>query len=289
MENQNYRALRIGIDHGVASVTIDNGPINLLDATLIADLYRAGRELEADPDVKVVVLQSANPDFFIAHADIAIIQQLPAVPPSRTDKLDGFHAMVDRFRTMPKATIAKLEGRCRGGGSELALACDMRFAALGKAVLGQPEVGVGIIPGGGGSVRLPRLVGRGRALEIILGCGDFRADVAERYGYVNRALPAEEISYFVTSLARRIATFPAETIALAKQAVGLADAGIEDDLVQEEALFFRSARTDAARRRMAAAMASGMQSPMLEKCCFDHIWGPLAGSDASGVPAGARS
>jgi len=270
-------------------VTIDNGPINLLDATLIADLYRAGRELEADPDVKVVVLQSANPDFFIAHADIAIIQQLPAVPPSRTDKLDSFHAMVDRFRTMPKATIAKLEGRCRGGGSELALACDMRFAALGKAVLGQPEVGVGIIPGGGGSVRLPRLVGRGRALEIILGCGDFRADVAERYGYVNRALPAEEISYFVASLARRIATFPAETIALAKQAVGLADAGIEDDLVQEEALFFRSAHTDAARRRMAAALASGMQSPMLEKCCFDHIWGPLAGSDAGGVPAGAPS
>jgi enoyl-CoA hydratase/carnithine racemase len=288
MEYQNYQALRIAIDQGVAFVTIDNGPINLLDSTLVADLDRAGRELEADRDVKVVVLQSANPDFFIAHADVSMIQQLPVTPPPRADRLGTFHAMVDRFRTMPKATIAKLEGRCRGGGSELALACDMRFAALGKAVLGQPEVGVGIIPGGGGSVRLPRLVGRGRALEIILGCGDFRADVAERYGYVNRALPAEEITYFVASLARRIATFPAETIALAKQAVDMADVGIEDDLVREETILFRSVHTDAARRRMAAAMAAGLQSPMLEKCCFDHIWGPLAGSDAGSIDAAVQ-
>ncbi len=273
MPNQDYQALRITIDRGVAFVTIDNGPINLLDATLIGDLDRAGRELEADPAVRVVVLQSANPEFFIAHADINLIQQMPAIPPPRTEKLGAFHAMVDRFRTMPKATIAKIEGYCRGGGSELALACDMRFATLGKAVLGQPEVGVGIIPGGGGSTRLPRLVGRGRALEIILGCGDFRADVAERYGYINRALPADEITYFVTSLAHRIASFPAEAIALAKQAVGMADAGIEDDLVREEIIFHRSAHTDAARRRMAAGLAAGMQTAALERCCFDHVWG----------------
>ena len=273
MANQDYKALRIAIDRGVAFVTIDNGPINLLDMTLIGDLDRAGRELEADPKAKVVVLQSANPEFFIAHADINVIQQLPATPPPRTEKLGAFHAMVDRFRTMPKATIAKIEGYCRGGGSELVLACDMRFAALGKAVLGQPEVGVGIIPGGGGSTRLPRLVGRGRALEIILGCGDFRADVAERYGYVNRALPAEEITYFVTSLAYRIASFPAETIALAKQAVGMADTGVEDDLVREEEMFLRSAHLGAARRRMAAGLAAGMQTAALERCCFDHVWG----------------
>ncbi len=273
MAKRDYQALRIAIDRGVAFVTIDNGPINLLDATLMGDLDRAGRELEADPAVKVVVLQSANPEFFIAHADINMIQQLPATPPPRAEKLGAFHEMVDRFRTMPKATIAKIEGFCRGGGSELVLACDMRFAALGKAVLGQPEVGVGIIPGGGGSTRLPRLVGRGRALEIILGCGDFRADVAERYGYVNRALPAEEITYFVTSLAHRIASFPAETIALAKQAVSMADTGIEDDLVREEEIFLRSAQLDAARRRMAAGLAAGLQTAALERCCFDHVWG----------------
>ena len=126
--------------------------------------------------------------------------------------------MCDRFRTMPKATIAKIEGICRGGGSEFALACDMRFAAIGRAVLGQPEVALGIIPGGGGSVRLPRLVGRGRALEIVLGCGDFDAVAAERYGYVNRALSENEIGPFVDKLARRIASFPAAAIRLGKEA-----------------------------------------------------------------------
>jgi enoyl-CoA hydratase/carnithine racemase len=189
--------------------------------------------------------------------------------------------MVERFRTMPKATIAKIEGICRGGGSELVLACDMRFAALDKAVLNQPELGVGIIPGGGGSVHLPRLVGRGRALEIILGCGDFGADVAERYGYVNRALPAEEITRFVNSLAYRIAPFPAEAIALAKHAVDMADTGIEDALVAEESLFLKSACTDAARRRMAAALAGGLQTLELERHSIDHVWDQLASIESS--------
>jgi len=271
MVYEGYSGLKVTVDRGVAFVTIDNPPINLLDIPLITDLDRAGRELEADPAVKVVVLQSANPDFFVAHADITLIQQLPAEVLPREEKLGLFHAMVDRFRTMPKATIAKIEGRCRGGGSELVLSCDMRFAALDKAVLGQPEVGVGIIPGGSGSVRLPRLVGRGRALEIILGCGDFGAEVAERYGYVNRALPPEDITAFVNTLAYRIAMFPAEAIALAKEAVAMADSGIEDALVREEQIFLRSAQTDGARQRMAAAMASGMQTPAVEKLCFEDI------------------
>ena len=188
MDYENFPTLRVEVDEGVASVTIGHGEINLMDLAMLADLDRVGRQLEADPAVKVVVLQSANPDFFVAHADINVITQLPAQPPEREEKLGWVHAVLDRFRTMPKATIAKIQGRCRGGGSELALACDMRFAEIGRGVLCQPEVGVGIIPGAGGSVRLPRLVGRGRALEIILGCGDFPAELAERYGYVNRAL-----------------------------------------------------------------------------------------------------
>jgi enoyl-CoA hydratase/carnithine racemase len=277
MAYDGYSGLKVAVDRGVAFVTIDHPPINLFDIPLITDLDGVSRELEADPAVKVVVLQSANPDFFIAHADLALIQQLPPELPPREEKLGVFHAMVDRFRTMPKATIAKIEGRCRGGGSELVLSCDMRFAALGKAVLGQPEVGVGIIPGGSGSVRLPRLVGRGRALEIILGCGDFDAAAAERYGYVNRALPPEDITGFVNTLAYRIATFPAEAIALAKEAVAMADSGIEDAMVREEQIFLRSAHTDEAQRRMAQAMASGMQTPEMEKLCFDDIWGQFAG------------
>jgi enoyl-CoA hydratase/carnithine racemase len=277
MAYDGYGGLRVVVQRGVAFVTIDHPPINLLDLTLIGELDRAGRELEADADVKVVVLQSANRDFFVAHADVTLIQRLPAAPPPRAEKLGFFHAMVDRFRTMPKATIAKIEGRCRGGGSELALSCDMRFAALGKAVLGQPEVGVGIIPGGSGSVRLPRLVGRGRALEIILGAGDFDAAEAERYGWVNRALPADALTAFVDGLAYRIATFPAEAIALAKEAVALAGAGVADALVGEEQVFFRSIATDGAHRRMAAAMTAGLQTAAIETGPIDDLWRTLAG------------
>jgi enoyl-CoA hydratase/carnithine racemase len=276
MAYDDYSGLKVAVDRGVAFVTIDHPPINLLDLLLITDFDRAGRELAADPAVKVVVLQSANPDFFIAHADVTLIQQLPAEVPPRQEQLGLFHTLVERFRIMPKATIAKIEGRCRGGGSELALSCDMRFAALGKAILAQPEVGIGIIPGGSGCVRLPRLVGRGRALEIILGCGDVPADVAERYGYVNRALPPEDLTGFVNALAYRIATFPAEAIALAKEAVACADTGIEDALVREERLFFRAGQTDGARRRIAMAMANGMQTPAMEKLCFDDIWATFA-------------
>ncbi len=152
-------------------------------------------------------MESADPEFFIAHADVKLILALPADSPPPTGP-SPFHQMVDRFRTMPKATIAKLEGICRGGGSELALSMDMRFAALGRAVLGQPEVAVGILPGGSGTQRLPRLVGRARALEIALGAADFPADRAERYGWVNRALPPDELGPFVADLARRIASFP---------------------------------------------------------------------------------
>ena len=130
--------------------------------------------------------------------------------------------------------------------------------------------------GGSGSVRLPRLVGRGRALEIILGCGDFDAATAERYGYVNRALPADEIGAFVEELARRIASFPAEAIALAKEAVALADAGIEGALAHEEQIFFRTLATDGARRRMAGALAAGLQTAAAETRPIDEIWKRLA-------------
>ena len=126
---------------------------------------------------------------------------------------------------MPKATIAVIEGIARGGGSELAMAFDMRFAALGKARLAQPEVAIGIIPGGGGTQRLPRLVGRARALEVVLGCDDIDAATAEAWGYVNRALPADELRPFVDKLAARIASFPLEVIAAAKRAV---DAAVGD-------------------------------------------------------------
>lgn len=277
MDYTNFTTLSVAVAAGVARVTFDNGPINLMDMPMLGDLERVSRTLEADPAVKVVILQSANPDFFIAHGDVAAFGDLPAEPAPREEKLGMLHAILDRFRTMPKATIAKIEGRCRGGGSELALACDMRFAAIGRAFLCQPEVGVGIIPAAGGAARLPRLVGRGRALEIILGCADFNAETAERYGWINRALPATEIDMFVNALAARIAGFPAATLALAKQMVDATDPTIVADLALEERLFLRAAASAPAKTRIAAALGAGMQTKGMEMCCFTHIWAPMAG------------
>jgi enoyl-CoA hydratase/carnithine racemase len=265
MTYEDYECLRIRRGGGVAFVTIDHPPINLFDLALIQEMDRIGRALADDTDVRVVVLESANPDFFIAHADVTLLQRLPRDVPDKPTELGMFHAMVDRFRTMPKATIAKIEGRTRGGGSELVLSLDMRFAARGRAILAQPEVALGIIPGGSGTQRLPRLIGRSRALEVILGCEDFDADMAERYGYVNRALPPAELGPFVERLAKRIASFPAEAIALAKAAVDAAELPIRDGLLEEGHYFNRALATACAERRMRRFMACGGQTPEVER------------------------
>jgi len=264
MAYEGYECLRVRSDGGVATVIIDHPPINLFDVPLIQEMDRVGRELEADAAVRVVVLQSANPEFFIAHADVTIIEQLPRDVREKPTKPHGFHRMVDRFRTMPKATIGKVEGRARGGGSELLLSLDMRFGALGRAIVSQPEVALGIIPGGSGTQRLPRLVGRARTLEIVLGCEDFPADLAERYGYLNRALPADALGPFVDRLARRIASFPAEAIALAKRSVDAALPPTEPGLVEEAHCFNLTLGTPAAQARMRRFMDAGGQTRDVE-------------------------
>lgn len=264
MAYDGYKCLKVRLDGGVTFVTIDHPPINLFDWALIGEMDRIGRELEADPVVRVVVFDSADPDFFIAHADVNLILSLPEASPDRPREPNVFQQMVDRFRSMPKATLAKIEGICRGGGSELVLSLDMRFAALGKAVLGQPEVAVGIIPGGSGTQRLPRLMGRGRALEVILGCEDFPADLAERYGYVNRALPPDELTPFVERLAQRMASFPAEAIARAKAAVAEAEPPVTNGLIEEAHLFSQCIATPEARERMQAFLKAGGQTREVE-------------------------
>jgi len=265
MPYDGFTTLRVRVERGVAFVTIDHPPINLLNMTLIQDLDRVGREIEADDAVRVAVFESANPDFFIAHADVALIQLLPTTPPPKTTTLGMFHAMVDRFRTMPKATIGKIAGIARGGGSEFLLSLDMRFGALGRAVLAQPEVALGIIPGGSGTQRLPRLIGRGRALEVILGCDDVPADLAERWGYINRALPPDALGPFVDDLAYRIASFPAPAIALAKAAVQAAELPTIEGLCEEADCFNRTLATPEAQARMTAFLAAGGQTPEVEK------------------------
>jgi enoyl-CoA hydratase/carnithine racemase len=257
--------LRTSVEAGIARVTIDHPPVNLFDRELMQAFDELGRRLEADGDVRVVVVDSADPEFWIAHADVGLILDLPTdVPDEPAERVGWFSTMVDRFRTMPKATIAVIEGRCRGGGSELALGFDMRFGAIGRTVLGQPEVPLGILPGGGGTQRLPRLVGRGRALEVILGGGDVDAETAERWGWLDRALPPEELRPFVDDLARRIASHPPEAVALAKRAVDAGLAPLADGLRVEEHLFRQLAASDEGRRRMRRFLELGGQTRDVE-------------------------
>ena len=260
MGYETYRALRVHSEAGTARVTIDHPPINLLDGELMADLDTLSRQLETDDEVRVVVFDSANPDYFVAHYDIDALLARFATTRPKAGTLSRFHLVLERLRTLPKLTIAQLEGRARGAGSELLLALDLRFASRERAVLGQPEVALGILPGGTGSQRLPRIVGRARALEVILGAEDFGAELAEQYGWVNRALPQRELGPFVERLARRIASFPPEAVALAKRAVDLADLPLHDGLLEEAHLFSQLTATPEARRRMRAFLAIGGQT-----------------------------
>lgn len=259
MAYDGYQHLHVTTADGIARATIDNPPMNLADLALISEAALFAAEVAADDDVRVVIFDSADPDYFVAHADVTLIQSLPTDDTEHHDELSPFHSVVEQIRTMPKATIAVVEGIARGGGSEMALACDLRFAALGRAVFAQPEVMVGIIPGGGATQRLPHLVGRGRALEIILGGQDIDAATAERWGYVNRALPPDDLWPFVDALAARIASHPAGAIARAKQSVDNALGDPTDGLNREDQLFRETLGTTDATERMAAFMANGGQ------------------------------
>jgi enoyl-CoA hydratase/carnithine racemase len=251
--------LSLEVRRGIATVTIDNPPINLFDLDLYLGMAEMAQRLAADPEVRVVVLRSANPDFWIAHFDVTLIQRLPT-DAGTPATLNDFHAMCEAFRTMPKATIAVIEGRVGGGGSELALSCDMRFAAEGRAVFNQPEVALGILPGGSGTVRLARLVGRSRALEVILGCDDIDAILAEEWGWVNRALPADELWEFVDRLAERIASFPPHAVQAAKAAVLRAEKDVVADLLAEAGAFNGTLGHPDTVEALASFMAKGGQT-----------------------------
>jgi enoyl-CoA hydratase/carnithine racemase len=191
------------------TVTFNNPPINMFVPSTIIELGALITDLEADSSVKVVVFQSANPDFFVAHLDVAKAAARPEV-------LDLWRDFVLRLSSAPVVSIAKIRGRTRGIGNEFVLACDMRFASRQSALLGNPEVGVGLVPGGGALEWLPRLVGRSRALEIVLSGDDFAADIAERYGWVNRTLDDDALDSFVDALTRRLASFDREVLGAAK-------------------------------------------------------------------------
>jgi len=245
-----YALLTVELDEGVATATIENPPINIMTLQLFGELIRLGSQIAVDDAVQVLVMKSADPDFFIAHFDVDAIRQLPidGEPTRQPDNI--FHQMCERYRTMEKVTIAQIEGRVGGGGSELVQAFDMRFGVTGQTRVNQMEVSLGILPGGGGTQRLPRMIGRARALEMILGGQDIDAETAERWGLLNRALAPDEIDRFVSHLAHRIASFPREAVRLAKQSVDCASMPLREGLVEEGYLFDSLLRTRGAKTNM---------------------------------------
>ncbi len=261
MDYSGYTTLRVALSQGIARVTLDHGEINLLDKPMFKELIRLSEQLAADEQVRVVILRSANTGYFIAHFDVGLILRFPAQPLPADAPLSPFHRLCEVWRTMPKATIAVIEGRAGGGGSEIALSCDMRFALQGKAIFNQPEVALGILPGGSGTVRLSRLLGRSRALEVVLGCDDIDAELAAAWGWVNRTLPAETLWPFVDRLAARIASFPPHAVAAAKASVLHAEQGVVDHLHVEAAAFQGTLSGTGTLEAMQRFLAEGGQTP----------------------------
>jgi enoyl-CoA hydratase/carnithine racemase len=248
-------------------IVFDYPPFNIVDATIFQSLQDLLVRMDASPSLRVVVFESAIPEFYLAHFDLT----------GKTGNIttavgaSGLPILTDTFVRLtrsPVASIAKIRGCVRGASSEFVLACDMRFASRENTLLGQPEVGVGVHPGGGGTERLPHLVGRGRALEIILGANDFDGDTAERYGYVNRALPDAELDGFVDRLARRIASFDRRAIAAAKNLVNQVSLPSADRLLDSLNSFQTALTWPEAQQRIEALLKRGLQ----QDSDFERRW-----------------
>ncbi|HEV2198787.1 MAG TPA: enoyl-CoA hydratase/isomerase family protein [Bryobacteraceae bacterium] len=237
------------------TITFSNPPINIFVPATIVELGVLMTGLEADPSVKVVVFQSANPDFFVAHLDVAKAAERP-------EALGLWRDFVLRLSSTPVVSIAKIRGRTRGIGNEFALACDMRFASRQNAIFGNPEIGVGLVPGGGALEWLPRLAGRSRALEFVLSGDDFDADIAERYGWVNRTLDDDRLDSFVDTLAGRLASFDRETLGAAKAQINRFGTPTASELQSSNDLFFPllGARDAQARRAKIRNLGYGVRS-----------------------------
>jgi enoyl-CoA hydratase/carnithine racemase len=238
-------------------VTFDFPPVNIFGPDLVPQLNEIVTAIETDQQVKVVVFDSAVEGFFITHYDfLAPLEESARIPPGPTG-LQALPDMLVRLSRAPVASIAMIRGRATGVGSELALASDMRFASREKAILSQWEVGAGLVPGGGPMARLPRLMGRGRALEVLLGADDINGDLAERYGYVNRSLPDAELDGFVDALAMRIASFDKQAISDTKRLVDVASLPPDAEIAPEWDAFIGALGRPASQKRIKALMDRG--------------------------------
>ena len=242
-------------------VTLNHPPLNIFGPKTIPQLNEIISAIETDKDLKVVVFDSAIDGFFMTHYDfLAKIEETTSLPPGPTG-LQPLPDMLVRLSRAPVASIALIRGRATGVGSELALACDMRFASREKAILSHFEVGAGIVPGGGPMARLPRLMGRGRALEVFLGADDIPGDLAERYGYVNRSLPDTELDEFVEALANRIASFDKRAISETKRFVDVASLPPDYEIAPEWDVCLASIMRPAAQKRIGMLLEQGFHKP----------------------------
>jgi enoyl-CoA hydratase/carnithine racemase len=254
-----FEKLNVTKEGAVLFAAINAPPLNLEGPELIRDLVSLIQKAEADDTVRVIVFKSADSDYFISHVDVTWIKENREA----AAKLDGNPSIGQVLRHMSASrlvTIAQIEGRVRGVGSEFILACDMRFAASESAIFGQFEPAFGVIPGAGAAQHLTRLMGRGRALEVLLSADDYDADLAERYGWINRAMPARELGDFVQALAHRIASFPAAGHAVVKNRVNAIALAPAEEIQRDSDLFLEGVSAPEYQRRMQAAMKRGFQT-----------------------------
>src|SRR5438093_8112834 len=254
-----FEKLNVTREGAVLFAAINAPPMKLEGPELIRDLVSLIQRAEADGTVQVIVFKSADPDYFISHVDVTRIKENREA----AAKLDGDASIGLVLRHLSASrlvTIAQIEGRVRGVGSEFVLACDMRFAARESAIFGQFEPAFGVIPGAGGAQHLTRLMGRGRALEVMLSAQDYDADLAERYGWINRALPADEIDKFVSSLAHRIAKFPAAGHAVVKERVNAITLPSVEDIRRDSDLFLEGTRSPEFQELTRSAFENGFQT-----------------------------
>lgn len=259
INRKTYETIRVGIDAGIARVTIDNPPVNLLGIKLMTELNDFLTDTAGNPTVKVIVFDSANTDFFIAHVDMTLdadaVGELAQKAPER---LNPFQALSETLRNQPQITIIKLAGIARGGGAEFVAAADMSFAAIGRGELAQCEVLMGIVPGGGATQYLGLKMGRSRALEVILGADLVDAMTAERYGWINRAIPAEEIDGFVDALARHVASLPDGVISAAKRIIPAEN--LSEGFKRENDAWFELVTRPVAAKLIGGRIAKGLQT-----------------------------
>ncbi|OWV73817.1 enoyl-CoA hydratase [Rhizobium sp. R339] len=241
-------------------VTFDNPPFNIFGPETIPQMEKVVAEIETDPNLKIVVFDSAVPGFFLTHYNFTPpLAESTSLPSGRT----GLHPLPDmlvRISKAPVVSVALIRGRATGVGSELALASDMRFASREKAILSQWEVGAGFVPGGGPMARLPRLVGRGRALEVLLGSDDINGDLAEKYGYVNRSFDDDGLDPFVDALAARISGFDRQAIADTKRLVDFASLPSDPEIGAGWDAFISSVQRPVAQKNIGRLMEMGLQT-----------------------------